>query len=129
MKDGIYFLPVDKRFLQSVECVVRHAQITQNNKFAISVQYLQKKVSDKVDCLHADKHKSLLQIDTMILIGMIKYSQRSQNSNFPITLQNLKKKKLKMVLNFSMQVNIKVFYELISTLWASTFCTRQYSHY
>ena len=92
MKDGIYFLPVDKRFLQSVECVVRHAQITQNNKFTISLQYLQKKMSDKVDCLHADKHKSLLQIDTMILIGMIKHSQRSQNSNFPITLQNLKKK-------------------------------------
>ena len=67
-------------------------KLPKNNKFAISLQYLQKKVSDKVDCLHADKHKSLLQIDTMILIGMIKHSQRSQNSNFPITLQNLKKK-------------------------------------
>ena len=42
--------------------------------FAISLQYLQKEVSDEVDFLHADKHESLLEIDTMILMGMIKYS-------------------------------------------------------
>ena len=41
-------------------CVVRHAQITQNNKFAISLQYLNKKVSDEVDSLLADKYESLL---------------------------------------------------------------------
>ena len=48
-------------------CVSRHAQITQNNKFAISLQYLKKEVRDKVDFLHADKHESFLQIDTMTL--------------------------------------------------------------
>ena len=47
-------------------CVPRHAQITQNNKFAISLQYLKKEVQDKVDFLHAYKHESFLQIDTMI---------------------------------------------------------------
>ena len=46
--------------------MARHAQITQNNKFAISLQYLKKEVSDEVDFLHADKHESFLQIDTMI---------------------------------------------------------------
>ena len=50
-------------------CVSRHAQITQNNKFAISLQYLKKEVRDKVDFLHADKHESFLQIDTMIFNG------------------------------------------------------------
>ena len=50
-------------------CVSRHAQITQNNKFAISLQYLKKEVSDEVDFLHADKHESFLQIDTMIFDG------------------------------------------------------------
>ena len=49
--------------------VARHAQITQNNKFAISLQYLKKEVSDEVDFLHADKHESFLQIDTMIFDG------------------------------------------------------------
>ena len=48
--------------------MARHSQITQNNKFAISLQYLQE-LSNKVDFLHADKHKSFLQIDSMIFDG------------------------------------------------------------
>ena len=61
-------------------CVTRHAQSTQNNKFAISLQYLKKDVSDEVDFLHAGKHKGLLQIDTMISMEIVKHSQNSQNS-------------------------------------------------
>ena len=71
--------------------MARHAHITQNNKFAISLQHLKKEVSDAVDFLHADKHESLLQIDIMILMEMVKYSQSSQNSKFAISLQYLKK--------------------------------------
>ena len=33
--------------------VARHAQISQNNKLAISLQYLRKEMSDEVDLLHA----------------------------------------------------------------------------
>ena len=55
--------------LSSYVCVGRHAQITQNNKFYISLQYLKKEVSDEVDFLHVDKHESCLQIDTMIFDG------------------------------------------------------------
>ena len=44
-------------------CILRHAQSTQNNKFAISLQYLKKEVSDKVDFLHVDKHQSFLQVN------------------------------------------------------------------
>ena len=47
-----------KSFLQSAivigVCVARHAQITQNDKFAISLQYLKKELTDEVDFLHAD---------------------------------------------------------------------------
>ena len=46
---------------------------------------------DAVDFLHADKHESLLQIDTKILMGMVKDSQSSQNSKFTMSLQYLKK--------------------------------------
>ena len=46
--------------------MVRHAEITQNNKFAISMQNLKKEMSAEVDFLHAGKHKSFLQIDTII---------------------------------------------------------------
>ena len=48
-------------------------------------------MSDKVDFLHADKHKSLLQIDVEILMGKAKHFQSSQNSNFAMCLQYLKK--------------------------------------
>ena len=71
--------------------MARHIQITQNNKFAISLEYLKKEVSDEVDFLHADKHESLLQIDTMILTGIVRHSQSSQNSKFTMSLQYLKK--------------------------------------
>ena len=66
-------------------CVARHAQITQNKKFAISLQYLKKEVNDEVDFLHAGKHENLLQIDTMILMEMVKHFQSSQNSKFTIS--------------------------------------------
>ena len=55
--------------------MARHAQITQNNKFAISLQYRKKNVSDEVDFLHAEKYESLLQIGTMIFMGLVKHSQ------------------------------------------------------
>ena len=71
--------------------MANHAQITQKNKFIISLQYLKKEVSDEVDFLHADKHESSIQIDTMILMGMAKHSQISQNSKFAMSLQYPKK--------------------------------------
>ena len=71
--------------------MARHAQITQNNKFAISLQYLKKELSDEVDFLHADKHESLLQTDSIILMEMFKHSQISQNRKFTMSLQYPKK--------------------------------------
>ena len=79
--------------------------------------------------MQADKHESLLQIDIMILMEIFKYSQSSQNSKFAMSLLYLKKKKLEMKLNFCIQINIKVCYKLISTLWASKFSARWYNHY
>ena len=35
---------------------IKHSQITQSNKFAISLQYLRKEVVDGVNFLHANKH-------------------------------------------------------------------------
>ena len=71
--------------------MARHAQINQNNKFAISLQYLKKEVSDVIGLFHPDKHESLLQIDTMILLGMIKHSHSFQNSKFAMSLRYLLK--------------------------------------
>ena len=48
-------------------------------------------MTDKVDFLHEDKHKSLLQIDTMILIEIVKHSQSSQNSKVTMSLPTSQK--------------------------------------
>ena len=71
--------------------VARHAQNIKNNKFAISLQYLRKEVIDEVDFLLADNYESLMQTDTMILMGVTKHSQNSKNSKFAMSLEYLKK--------------------------------------
>ena len=43
-----------------------------------------------VDCLHADKHESFLQIGTMIFGGGGQAFQIYQNTNFAMSLQYLK---------------------------------------
>ena len=107
--------------------VARDAQITQNKKFAIFLQYLKKEVNDEIDFLHVDNNENLLQIDTMILMGMIKLSKSSRNSKFELSLQYLKKEVRNLILR--MWINIKMAYKLISTLWAPKFPTRWYYHY
>ena len=49
--------------------MAKNAQISQNNKFAISSQYLKKEVNDEVEVLYVDKHEIFVQIDTMISDG------------------------------------------------------------
>ena len=49
-------------------CVARHAQSNQNNKFAISLQYLKenRKLKYEVDTLPVNKNQRFLQIDSII---------------------------------------------------------------
>ena len=66
VQDGadFFLLIIVKRFLKVIlsflMCVARHVQITQNKKFAISLQYLKREVNGKVDFLHAGKHENIL---------------------------------------------------------------------
>ena len=91
---------------------VWHSQITQNNKFAISLQYIKNEVSDEVDFLHADKPFKLI---LWFLIGIVKHSRNPKVASFQC-LYNISKKKLKMKLIFFIQINIKVFYKLSTLL-------------
>ena len=43
--------------------MVKHSQSSKESKFAISLEYLEKKVRNEVEFLHADKHQNLLQVD------------------------------------------------------------------
>ena len=109
-------------------CVARHAQITQSNKFAISLEYLKKEVSDEVDFLHADKHKSFLQIGTMTFDGDGQEFSKFPNSKFAMSLPYLQKEvrdkvdflhadkhKSFLQVNFNI-LSIKVFYKVILSL-------------
>ena len=91
-------------------CVARHAQITQNRKFAISLQYLKRQVNDEVDFLHAGKHENLLQINTMILMEMVKYFQSSQNSKFTMSVQHLKKE-VRDEVDFFLDADARWYYD------------------
>ena len=55
-------------------CVARHVQSTQNNNFAISLQYFKENVKDKV-----------------VFSLQINYPKITQNNKFAISLQYLKK--------------------------------------
>ena len=109
-------------------CVASNVEITQNKKFVISLQYLKKEVRNKVDFLHEDIHESLLQVDTMILMGMVKHSKVPKMASLQ-WVYNISKKNLKRKLIFCMEINIKVTYKLISTLWSSKFTIRRYYLY
>ena len=43
--------------------IVKHSQNSPNGKFAMSLQYLRKKVRDEVEFLNEDKHQNFLQVD------------------------------------------------------------------
>ena len=85
-------------------------------------------MSGEIDFLYVNKNESLIQIDIMNLIGIVKQSQSSQNSMVTMSLQYIKKE-IRREIVFSLQMNIKIYYMLISTLWASKLPTRRYYHY
>ena len=42
--------------------MIKHSQSSQNSKFAMSLQYLEKEVKDEIDFSHGDKHQSFLKV-------------------------------------------------------------------
>ena len=49
--------------------IARHVLSTQNSKFVVSLQYLEKEERDEVDFLHAEKYQTILQVDAINLGG------------------------------------------------------------
>ena len=66
------------------------SELTKITILLIFLQYLKRKVRDKVNIWHADKDDSL-QIGTMILMQMIKHSQSFQSSKFTMSFQHTEK--------------------------------------
>ena len=83
--------------------MVKHSQSSQNSKFAMSSQYLKKKLEIKsIICMQINIKLSQKLISTvwaswfsqgilLLLMGTFKHSQRTQSNKFAISLQYLKK--------------------------------------
>ena len=94
--------------------VARHAQSTQNSKFAISLQHPKENVKVEADLLAIDKRQRFLHIDTIIL-GVCSRPDMPILPKVTILLFlcNILRKKWVMKLFFCKQMNLKVSYNLI----------------
>ena len=57
--------------------MIKHSQITENNKFAISLQYVKKEVRNGGDFWHADKRQSFYKL---VLSFLMEVARRVQNT-------------------------------------------------
>ena len=64
------------------------------------------------DFLPADKHESVLPVDSFFCLCVARHAQSIKNNRFAISLQNLKKN-VKDEVDFWPQINIKGFFKLI----------------
>ena len=76
------------------------------------MQYLKNEVRDEFNFLHADKHETILQVGTIILVGMARPAQTTQNNKFAKSFQYLKKE-VRDEVDFFVQMSITVIYKLI----------------
>ena len=58
--------------------MVKHSKSTQNNKFAIPSQYLEKEVRDGVHFLHANKYQSFYKLAISVLVEVARHVQSTQ---------------------------------------------------
>ena len=74
--------------------MVKHSQSSQTSKFAMFLQYLQKRVRDEVE-LHAHFNTLGIRVSynviLSILMEIIKHSQSTQNNKFALSSQYIKK--------------------------------------
>ena len=68
--------------------MIRHSQITQSNKFALSLQYLKKWHANK---RHANKRQSFCKLLLSLLMEVVIHVQNTLNRKLVIVLQYIKK--------------------------------------
>ena len=71
--------------------MIKHSQITQSNKLAISLQYLKKEVRNGGHFWHVDKRQSFYKLMLYFLMEVARHVQNTQNRKLVIFLQYFKK--------------------------------------
>ena len=84
-------------------------QITQSNKFAISLQYLKKEVRNGDHFWHADKRQSFCKLVLSFLIEVVRHVQNTQNRKLVIFLRYIRKNVATALWSTVMQ-SIQIFY-------------------
>ena len=103
--------------------MIKYSQSTQSDKFAKSLQYLNKEVRNGVHFLHADKHQSFYKFGLLFLMQVARYVQSTQNTNLEIFLQYIKKRVSQLLLYSVAMQNIQIFYQGPVMFIASLLCT------
>ena len=81
-----------KVILSMLMGMIKQSQNPQNNKFAISLQYVEKEVRNDVHFLHAEKHQSFYKLALSFSMEVAKQVQNTRNRKLVIFLQYIKKK-------------------------------------
>ena len=89
--------------------MIKHSQSTHGNKFAISLQYLKKEVSEGVHFLHGDKQNKFYKLALLLLMEVARHVQSIQNRKLVIFLQYNKEKVLQLLLCSIVMQNIQIF--------------------
>ena len=71
--------------------IINYSQITQSNKFAISLQYLKKEVRNGGHFWQADKRQRFYKLVLTFLMEVARQVQNIQNKKLVIFLQYIKK--------------------------------------
>ena len=138
--DEVYFLHVDKyQSLLQVDFntldikvsnkairsllmdMIKHSQSTRSNKFAISLQDVEKDVRNGANFLYTDKHQSLYKLALYFLMKVTKHVKSTQNRKLVIFLQYVKKKVLQLLLCSIVMQKIQIFYGSSVTFVVSFF--------
>ena len=71
--------------------LIKHSQITQSDKFAISLQYLKEEVRNGGHFWHADEYQSFSKLVLTFLMEVVRHVQNTQNRKLVIFLLYIKK--------------------------------------
>ena len=77
--------------------MIKHSQITQTSKLAISLQYLRKEVRDGGHFWQADKRQSFSKLVLSFLVEVARHVQNTQNRRLVIFSRYIKKKLLQLL--------------------------------
>ena len=102
--------------------MIKDAQSTQSNKFAISLLYLKKELRNGVQFLHADKYQSFYKMASSFFMEVARHVQSTQNKRLVIFLQYITKKVSQLLLCSIVMQNIQNFRGFQSSSLLAAYC-------